>query len=361
MPAPRPPLPPAPSPPAQARTGAAAPGLHPMYLRLLAAALARHGLDAADVLAAPLAEAGIDWSTLAHRDALLPMPALPPAIAAALGASGCPWLGLELGAQAQPFSHGAVGLAAVASGSVRQALEVACRFVALRAPMLAMALREDARGLALVIEEAQPLGEARRFVLEATAVMLERLLQALSARDLGEAAWELPWPEPAWSAHYAGFLAGRRRFGARRCALRLPRALADAPCLGADPAAYAFARAECERRLAEGAAERDLQARVRRRLWTCEGAWPDAASMAAALGMSPRGFFRALAAAGASFRGLLEEARAERARRLLRDTSLSVEAVALQLGYADASNFSRCFRRWSGASPSAWRRAQREG
>jgi AraC-like DNA-binding protein len=332
------------------------PGLHPMYLRLLAAALARHGVDAGAALAGPLATAGIDHATLAHRDALLPLDALPPAIDAALSASGCPWLGLELGAQAQPFSHGPVGLAAVASGSVRQALEVACRYMALRAPLLEASLREDARGLVLVLAEAQPLGDARRFVFEATAVMLERLLQALSARDLAEATWELPWPEPAWSAHYAGFLAGRRRFAARRCALRLPAALADAPCLGADPAAYAFARAECERRLAEGAAERDLQARVRRRLWTCEGDWPDAAAMAAALGMSPRGFFRALAAAGTGYRALLEEARAERACRLLRDTSLAVEAVALQLGYADASNFSRCFRRWTGSAPAAWRR-----
>jgi AraC-like DNA-binding protein len=41
---------------------------------------------------------------------------------------------------------------------------------------------------------------------------------------------------------------------------------------------------------------------------------------------------------------------------LLRDTALDVSQIAEMLDYAEASTFTRAFRRWSGSTPSAWRR-----
>jgi AraC family transcriptional regulator len=48
--------------------------------------------------------------------------------------------------------------------------------------------------------------------------------------------------------------------------------------------------------------------------------------------------------------------RLNEARRLLRETSMSVIDVALEVGYADPSNFARLFRRENGLSPSDYRR-----
>lgn len=332
----------------------APPGVHPVYLRLLASHLDRRGFAAGSVLVAtglPAQAAGAD-------EAPVSVAALQRALAMAERLSGSPWLGLEFGASVQAFSHGPLGLAAAASGSLRQALEVACRFIALRAPVLRLDLTEEADALRLRIGEAVELGSARRFVAEALLVMLERLLQAASARAFDAVEYALPWPEPAWSRHYAAFLAGRPVFSAAGLELRIPRTLADAPCLSADPDAFAFARAECERRLAQDADGRDLLARVRRRLWACETDWPDATAMASALGLSLRGFHRALAASGLGYRAVLDEVRFERAARLLRETALPVESIALRLGYADASNFSRCFRRWSGQAPGRFRQGK---
>ena len=44
------------------------------------------------------------------------------------------------------------------------------------------------------------------------------------------------------------------------------------------------------------------------------------------------------------------------AERLLQDARRNVADVAEVLGYREAANFSRAFRRWYGASPAAWRR-----
>lgn len=64
---------------------------------------------------------------------------------------------------------------------------------------------------------------------------------------------------------------------------------------------------------------------------------------------------------GISFKVLLDEVRYEIARQTLLDTALQVGDVAATLGYADASAFTRAFRRWSGAAPAAWRSAARRG
>jgi AraC-like DNA-binding protein len=77
--------------------------------------------------------------------------------------------------------------------------------------------------------------------------------------------------------------------------------------------------------------------------------------VAALFGRHPRTLNRLLQAEGTSFKRVLDEARYQIARQRLRDTRLSIQELAATLGYADATAFTRAFRRWSGASPSAWR------
>jgi AraC-like DNA-binding protein len=64
---------------------------------------------------------------------------------------------------------------------------------------------------------------------------------------------------------------------------------------------------------------------------------------------------RRLAAAGTSYRELVDEVRADLAWRQVRHSELSVARVAELLGYRSAAAFSRAFRRWHGQSPRAAR------
>lgn len=58
---------------------------------------------------------------------------------------------------------------------------------------------------------------------------------------------------------------------------------------------------------------------------------------------------------GTSFRRELQRVRMVRAAHLLREGSLSVQAVAGAVGYRQAAQFAKAFRRHYGAPPSAFR------
>ncbi|MBD0358710.1 MAG: helix-turn-helix transcriptional regulator, partial [Rubrobacter sp.] len=55
----------------------------------------------------------------------------------------------------------------------------------------------------------------------------------------------------------------------------------------------------------------------------------------------------------------ISERRMVEARRLLIETDLAVEEVGRRVGYGDAGNLVRSFRRAHGATPLSWRRAGR--
>jgi AraC-like DNA-binding protein len=65
---------------------------------------------------------------------------------------------------------------------------------------------------------------------------------------------------------------------------------------------------------------------------------------------------RRLAREGASFRSIVQEIRFQHARQLIRESELTLAEVAAALGFGELSVFSRAFRRWSGKTPSEWRR-----
>jgi AraC-like DNA-binding protein len=102
----------------------------------------------------------------------------------------------------------------------------------------------------------------------------------------------------------------------------------------------------------------DLPALVSGRLRETGEGYPSLARMAAGLCMSPRTLKRRLRAHGVRFRQLLDGVRFRESAQLLEQSDLTVEQIALRLGYSSPANFSRAFRRWSGHAPGAYRRAE---
>jgi AraC-like DNA-binding protein len=101
----------------------------------------------------------------------------------------------------------------------------------------------------------------------------------------------------------------------------------------------------------------DVVARVKRELLGFFPAGvPAQSAVARTLGLSARTLHRRLADAGTSFVDLLDETRRELATGYIQRTDYAVGEVAYLLGFAETSSFNRAFRRWTGKSPSEFRR-----
>ena len=81
------------------------------------------------------------------------------------------------------------------------------------------------------------------------------------------------------------------------------------------------------------------------------------ADVAHTIATSRRQLQRVLSEHGTSFRTELQRVRMTRAAYLLRDGTLPVSSVARAVGYRQAAQFSKAFRRHYGQPPSAVRRA----
>jgi AraC-like DNA-binding protein len=79
--------------------------------------------------------------------------------------------------------------------------------------------------------------------------------------------------------------------------------------------------------------------------------------VARSLGFSQRSLQRILERNGTSYARVLSETRRELACGYLCERRHSVSDIASCLGFSDASSFARAFKRWTGTSPSQYRRA----
>ena len=71
--------------------------------------------------------------------------------------------------------------------------------------------------------------------------------------------------------------------------------------------------------------------------------------------ISPRTFVRRLSSFGLSYKNIADDVRKEHAIEFLEKTNLKVAEIAVRLGYANSSNFSKAFKSWTGLPPKEYR------
>ncbi|MCA9557600.1 MAG: AraC family transcriptional regulator ligand-binding domain-containing protein [Myxococcales bacterium] len=165
------------------------------------------------------------------------------------------------------------------------------------------------------------------------------------------------YPAPEDPALYRRVFRAPVQFGAPSDGFSLSAESAQRPLRTAD-ATLAVAVAERAESVLHASARARRWAQAVRAVLEVElGAGSTLSGVARRLGVSSRTLSRRLRDEGCTFAALLDETRAERARRYLREQPhLSPGEISGLLGYADVSSFRRAFQRWFGRSPSELRR-----
>lgn len=328
------------------------PATHPVYARLICAELRRQGFTEDEILLGTR----LNWAELHGSNLFLSFEQTRRLILRALTLTQCPWLGLQVGHSTQLSAHGALGYAAMAAGTVGEAMLLLQRFTDVRLRVARMDV--DTRdGFALGLKEVLMSADVREYIVGHIVAAMLRMFETIAGQDMrGRVRIQWPFPEPPWGQHYRDFCP-QSEFGAAQLRMALPLDVWVSPGIASDPDAFRTAMRDCERQL-EQIQMGTVTTRVQRRLLGCHGSYPSLAEMAALEHVSPRTLIRHLSEEGMTYQRLLDGVREELACWLLVHTDQSVEAIAERLGYQDTSNFSRTFRRWLGVTPRDFRHSQ---
>jgi len=242
------------------------------------------------------------------------------------------------------------------SPTLREAARVFTWVRELINPLINVELVEEGTRAALVLDRADgPPGKP--YFIEAvfaSVVKFGRLLLR-GERDYRRLAFR--YPAPPHAAEYRRHFALPVAFGQGRTALEFDRELLDLALEGGYPALHQQAEMRVEQRLQKLPKPTGLVAaiedRLQRRPQLLGGG---VEAMAAELGMGARTLQRRLRDEGHSFAGLLGRVRYRLAVRYLEAPGADLESVSERLGFSDRRSFTRAFTRWSGVSPSAFRR-----
>ncbi len=87
---------------------------------------------------------------------------------------------------------------------------------------------------------------------------------------------------------------------------------------------------------------------------------PSREKVADMLGTTSRSLHRKLNELDTSYKTILDDTRKSLALQYIRQTDISITTITYQLGFLDSSSFSRSFKRWTGISPSDYRKELKE-
>lgn len=304
--------------------------------------------------------AGLGVADLADPAALIPFSTFGKLLVAGCEATGREDIGLLIGARAELRLLGPVGDFMLNAPTLRQALEDLARQHTRYIRGAAVYLLPDGLDMAVGYTIYQAPASGLDLVSDAVAAAALRYVQELAGDTTG-AEILLSRMRPSNVQPWSGALGVPVRFNCEHTAVFIPRRLLDVPVLGADPArrnALEVSIRSYMRVRWPLLAER-LQREVRVRLML--GRSVLRADLAREMDMSERSLNRRLAMEGRSFQSVLSETRRHLAEQLLADTDIDIGRIALAVGFAEHSAFSRAFNSWTDTSAVAWRARSRTG
>jgi len=266
-------------------------------------------------------------------------------------------LGLQIGSCAHPHHIGVLGYLAMYSDTVGQALLRFSRFQPLLhnlAPSLLIQHDDE-----IVIGWGK--GESRSTLLSDDVVSagLAGFARQLTGRDdITPTAVYYLHPKPADVGLYETFYGCPVHFDSPVSAMHLPLAVMSLPINSQDPHLTSLLEQQAEAMLQALPVPDSFLGELQRQIVAVlQDGPPEVAAVAARMGLSERTLYRALQVRDLRYKQVLNSLRFELAKDYLRDAQLSLPEIALLLGYAEQSVFSRAFKEWAGESPMRWRKA----
>jgi AraC-like DNA-binding protein len=273
----------------------------------------------------------------------------------AIRLSSDPHLPYRIGTSIHISAYGMYGFAILCCPDFRKAMAFAELYHALAAPLATIEFTEQDGVASWLIEpnaRAAADPQIYRFITEMQIGIHISLMRDIMGAAFNPDQISLAYPE----AHDFGLAADRigcrLSFASRTNQILFRSAWLDQAANLGNKTTYPAVVALCDNLLNELKSRIGIAGEIRALLLRNIANPPTLTAIAKLLEVSDRSLRRQLGEQGISFRGLLDELRMQIALKYLRTTRLANEDIALALGFSDAANFRRAFRRWTSKSPS---------
>ncbi|MBT1449732.1 AraC family transcriptional regulator [Glaciecola sp. XM2] len=263
-------------------------------------------------------------------------------------------LGLLVGQRLHIAHHGAFGLGILNCKNIRQMIKFVQSYLVIRIPFIEISVYEEENELVVLANDAHWQDELHRFMIEAVSMAMLNLFLSLKQRHPYIQLKRLffDFDEPEHHHKYQIFSPAKIEFNHGFSGLAFDLKWADYPIEDTDPTSLAQARQICELEKQQLSQNMSVAGRVRQIIMANSSEYPNLQTVANALHVSPRTLHRELNKENTSFKDVVEQFQAKKAREYLLAYGYPVNKVAGLLGYSDSANFRRAFKRWYGCAPS---------
>ncbi|MCP4004352.1 MAG: AraC family transcriptional regulator [bacterium] len=272
----------------------------------------------------------------------------------ALRVTGDHGLGLDYGLRGRISDFGILGYALLSARDLGQAIEFVSRYYAIFDPVISFEFESVPPYIQARAVESAPLGNFEIFAYEATLACTAAIAGVVLEEPVALSRLSLSYHEPPHSERYPAIFGCRPEFDAPHTSIQFAARHLEARLKFSNQEMAEICRHQCER-LHAAKDQGNLVLQIREKLLETPGHFPAMADVAAALGMSVRSLRRHLSADGVTYQELFDQVRRDLALDYLKNSFLTVEQIAQLVGYGEAANFRKAFRRWTGKAPGEFR------
>lgn len=265
--------------------------------------------------------------------------------------SNNPLYALELGEQFFVNHDGILACRVMSSQTTQAAMELLTEYQNLFTQVLSLSLDvTDEHGI-FTVEEALPLGASLPHFVEYCFSALYSLGKFCFGGASIELYFEFAYDNPGIGEEFSTFFNNRVKFNCDGNRVFIPRKTLDHKILFSNQRAANDNERLCQQHLKQVNKDQVVIQKVKRIIRDIPFNELSIEALGDKLHMSPRTLRRHLQAQGVSYKTLLENERKKIALKRIELQDISIESLAIQLGYQNASSFSRAFKRWFGVAP----------
>jgi AraC-like DNA-binding protein len=260
-------------------------------------------------------------------------------------------LGLMIGERETIASIGLLGYAMMTSRTLGDAVALGMSRQKFAGSMLHFDMQLEADSTRVLASNRFPDPDIHVFLVEEAFASFLQVARGLVGYGFHPSRVELSFPAPSYAADYQRVFGCPVRFAQPANAFIADNSWIARPLLTYDLLSHRQALEFLDIGMSREQEKVDLFESVERAVRNNMQSVPSLAGIAKQLNLSERTLRRRLSGSGVSYQALLDNVRKNRAIELLANTTLSIEQVALEVGFSDANNFRRAFKRWTDSAP----------